>query len=255
MSDRFAFARHAPAPDLALWIGWYWVVRWDLRGEPPRIQETIPHPSVNVVFEQGKTRVFGVATRKFRRELRDSGLVFGIKFRPGAFQPFFGSSVAELTDSERTLLEVFGLDDDAVESAMLSCGDDPSMIAVADELIRSNRPRDDVNVATVIRMVEYVIDHRDVTRVEQIASAFGYDTRALQRTFNRYVGVSPKWVIRRYRLQEAAEQLSGGNAADWTRLALDLGYFDQPHFINDFRSLIGLSPAEYARRVAVVSIQ
>ncbi len=74
--------------------------------------------------------------------------------------------------------------------------------------------------------------------------------RALQRLFSRYVGVSPKWVIRRFRLQEAAEQLTRGNIVDWSRLALDLGYFDQAHFINDFRSLIGMSPTEYAKRAS-----
>ena len=63
---------------------------------------------------------------------------------------------------------------------------------------------------------------------------------------SRYVGVSPKWVIKRNRLQDAAEQLAGG-AVSCAQMALELGYFDQAHFIKDFKSIVGKSPAEYAR--------
>jgi AraC-like DNA-binding protein len=56
-------------------------------------------------------------------------------------------------------------------------------------------------------------------------------------------------VLRRLRLQEAAERMADG-AGDWAALAVDLGYFDQAHFINDFRRVVGRSPAEYAAQAA-----
>ena len=74
-----------------------------------------------------------------------------------------------------------------------------------------------------------------------------YTRRTLQRLFERYVGVGPKWVIRRYRLHEVAERLSEGKAVNLAELALDLGYFEQAHFIKDFRALVGVTPAGYAR--------
>ena len=96
--------------------------------------------------------------------------------------------------------------------------------------------------------------------VEEIARRHAVSTRTLQRLFRRHVGVGPKWVLRRYRLQEAAEQLAAGERSDWTRLALDLGYFDHAHFIRDFRAVVGRSPSEYeamcaalARRVTAVT--
>jgi AraC-like DNA-binding protein len=72
--------------------------------------------------------------------------------------------------------------------------------------------------------------------------------RTLQRLFSQYVGVSPKWVIKRYRLHEAADQLGAGEVVDWAKLAVDLGYFDQAHFIKDFKTIVGQTPAEYAKR-------
>jgi AraC-like DNA-binding protein len=71
----------------------------------------------------------------------------------------------------------------------------------------------------------------------------------LQRIFSQYVGVSPKWVIKRYRLHEAAEQLAGGEVVDWPKIALELGYFDQAHFIKDFKTIVGESPAEYIKKI------
>ncbi len=58
-------------------------------------------------------------------------------------------------------------------------------------------------------------------------------------------GASPKWVIRRYRLHELVERLKAGEALNGAQMALDLGYSDQAHLINDFRSIVGYSPSRY----------
>jgi AraC-like DNA-binding protein len=72
--------------------------------------------------------------------------------------------------------------------------------------------------------------------------------RSLQQLFSEYLGVSPKWVLRRFRLQEAADRLAGGEELDLAALALSLGYFDQAHFTSDFRKLVGEPPARYRER-------
>lgn len=63
--------------------------------------------------------------------------------------------------------------------------------------------------------------------------------------FKRYVGVSPKWVIKRYRLHEVAGKLADNEETDWAQIAIELGYYDQSHFIKDFKSIVGESPGEY----------
>ena len=75
----------------------------------------------------------------------------------------------------------------------------------------------------------------------------GIPARTLQRLFERYVGVSPKWVLRRYRVHEAAARLAdGGSTITWAEVAAELGYFDQSHFIRDFTAAVGMTPAAYA---------
>jgi AraC-like DNA-binding protein len=84
-------------------------------------------------------------------------------------------------------------------------------------------------------------------RVVDIASARGISVRTVQRLFSEYVGVGPKWVLQRYRLHEALAQLHAGPDTDWAQFALGLGYYDQAHFVRDFRALVGRTPAQYER--------
>ena len=82
-------------------------------------------------------------------------------------------------------------------------------------------------------------------------AASGLSVRRLQRLFADYVGVSPKWVMRRARLHEAAERADSGEPVDWAALAVDLGYADQAHLTRDFTATIGVPPSRYqAGRVA-----
>jgi AraC-like DNA-binding protein len=83
--------------------------------------------------------------------------------------------------------------------------------------------------------------------VDELAEALGIGARRLQRIFAEYVGVGPKWVIRRYRMQEAAERAEARTGVDWATLSAELGYADQAHFTRDFSRVIGISPAQYAR--------
>jgi AraC-like DNA-binding protein len=66
--------------------------------------------------------------------------------------------------------------------------------------------------------------------------------------FAEYVGIGPKWVIRRYRLHEVTERLAAGGRVDWAALAADLGYADQAHLVRDFKQMFGEPPTRYAAR-------
>ena len=246
---RFSLSLHPPSHELGFFVEHYWIVRWDLRGREPYLQETLPYPCVHLVIERGRSRIVGVVREKFSYLLTAKGFVFGVKFRPGAFYPFVKSPVSGLTDTTVELRDVFGTEGQALEEAVLSREDEGEMIELTEAFIRDRLPERDENVATINRIVEYIAADREITRVEDLAGRFNLSKRTLQRIFKRYVGVSPKWVIRRYRLHEAAERLANGEAVDWPNMALDLGYFDQAHFIRDFKAIVGTSPAAYAKSI------
>ncbi|MFI6160199.1 DUF6597 domain-containing transcriptional factor [Micromonospora haikouensis] len=101
--------------------------------------------------------------------------------------------------------------------------------------------------AEVMALAGEIRVDRSVLRVDDLARRHGTTTRRLQRLFLDHVGVSPKWVIRRYRIQEAIEHAAGGGPVDWAAVAADLGYADQAHLIREFATATGLTPAAYAR--------
>jgi AraC-like DNA-binding protein len=248
---RFRHERIGPAPDLEHVVQHFWTVSWDLEGHGPAIRETLPHPVVHLVIGENTSRVAGIAEGRFTRVLMGAGRVFGVKFRPGGFQPFARGPVSRLTGREVPIAEVFGPSGECLEREVLDAGDDtPRRIALAEAFLRERLPPPDPNVVLAGRIVDHAERDRAILKVEDLAEWSGLGTRALQRLFSRYVGVGPKWVIRRYRLHEALELLATGEPVDWPAVGLSLGYFDQAHFINDFKALVGRTPAEYARSVA-----
>ncbi|HEY6942633.1 AraC family transcriptional regulator [Dokdonella sp.] len=246
-AERFHHARHPAAGALAAFVQHYWIVRWHLAGHPPQLQETLPHPNVYLVFEPGLTGVHGVAKGRYTRVLDGDSFAFGVKFRPGGFRPFLGRAVSTLTGRSLPLETVFGARAAGLERAVLDAADEHAMIALVRAFLLERLPPPDPEVARVAGIVDGIAADRGLTRVDALAERHGLGLRALQRLFGDYVGVGPKWVINRYRLHEAVDQLAEGRAVDWTALALDLGYFDQAHFIRDFRALVGRTPGDFAR--------
>jgi AraC-like DNA-binding protein len=91
---------------------------------------------------------------------------------------------------------------------------------------------------------------RSIATAEDLARVGGLSLRSLHRLFARHVGVGPKWVIRRARVQEAAERVAAGERVEWAGLAQELGYHDQAHLIRDFKAQIGQTPAVYGAQCA-----
>lgn len=248
-AGRFHHARHPPSPPLDTFVQHCWIVRWDLRGEEAQLQETLPHPNVYLVFERGAATVNGVASGRWSRMLEDEGFAFGVKFRPGGFRPFLGRAVSSLCDRSLPVQNVFGDAGRRLERDVFACTDDSAMNAVAQRFLLDRLPPADPDVDRVAAIVDAIAADRSLLKVDDLAARYGLGKRALQRLFSEYVGVGPKWVIARYRLHEAIDRIADGQRVDWSALALDLGYFDQAHFIRDFRRLVGRTPAGYAQLV------
>lgn len=252
---KFCLDRYHPAPDIGAWVEHYWLIRWDLCDQPPHIQENLPYPCVHLALEQEITPdthyeaalIYGVVTGKFTRTLTGTGQVFGVKFKPASFYPILQSSVAALTDHVIPLTQIFGPASQDLSHTIFALPDDMDRIAAMEGFLRAHLPEPDATVCRINDMVDSIIRDRTILKVEDVAARSNLGKRTLQRLFQQYVGVSPKWVIQRFRLHEAVERMAG-EAHDWPKLAVELGYFDQAHFIKDFKALVGQTPAEYARQ-------
>ncbi len=245
---RFHLSLLSPTGELAFFVEHYWIVSWDLREQEPYVQETLPYPSVHLVFEAGQTQIFGVMTGKFSRLLENKGRVFGIKFRPGAFYPFVKVPISTFTDATLSFHQAFGVDVGTLEDILFAREDEKEMRAVAEQFLCEHLPERDEHITEINLIIDAIIAHPEITRVDDIVRCLNVKKRTLQRLFSQYVGVSPKWVIKRYRLHEVAERLAAGDVVDGASIAVELGYFDQAHFIKDFKAIVGRTPAQYVKK-------
>jgi AraC-like DNA-binding protein len=244
-ADRFGLARIAPSGPLAFFVEWYWIVRWDLRGQPPYEQTILPHPNVNLAFEASGAGIYGVDRALFTRRLSGLGKALGVRFRAGCFRPFWGAPISQLSDRVVPGVRVFGPLAEKTRVAIMSADTDGEMVDGAESLLFSCLPEPDPVASQVAELVSLITSDPSLRRVDQLAVVSGISVRSLQRLFGDYVGVSPKWVMRRARLHEAALRADGGEPVDWAALAIDLGYADQAHLTREFSATIGVPPSRY----------
>jgi AraC-like DNA-binding protein len=253
----FAHSRRVAADGLAAWVAHYWTVAWDLAPGVRQVVETLPHPTVHLVFTSGDpatAEVHGIHTGKFTRVLEGRQNVFGVKFRPGAFRPFLGRAVSTLQNVTVTANSVFASAVDDLTPVLTSEHVvEREKIALANRFLLERAPPEDPKARLAITLAERIAQNPALSTVEQVAKHGAMSERSLQRLFHEYVGIGPKWVILRYRLHELVERLNSDKTIDWAAEAAALGYFDQSHLIRDFRSLTGSSPESYRKQRAATN--
>lgn len=245
--QNFHLDRALPAADLAHLVEHFWSVDWDLTGKPPYTSQTLPHPSVHLVIETGKSEIVGVMRGRFTRQLAGKGRVFGIKFSPGAFHAICREPVSHFTDRRVPAADFFGAGWLHFERNLLAQKDIHAMAPLAENFLHVKNVRVTEEAMLVRRIVDRTFRDPTILKVDFLCEQFSLNKRQLQRLFREYAGVSPQWVIERYRMHEALEQLSATTPPDLARLALSLGYFDQAHFQKAFRKMTGKSPGAYTR--------
>lgn len=253
---RSGHVKTRPAPALAAHVDHYWVTRWDRRGEPPRTAAALLEPCVHLHIRDGRAELMGVVRGTYQTCIEGVGCVIGVRFRPGGFYPFVRQSVSQWTDRVLPAEEVLGVPNVAEEwgralwDAMDECrGDAGAHAAVAaarlDTVLSPLLLARDPLAEELASLVASIAAVKGARRVRDLVRASGRSERTLHRLFLRYVGVSPAWVIRRYRLHAAAARLTASPGANVQGLAYELGYADQAHFIRDFRATIGVTPGAY----------
>jgi AraC-like DNA-binding protein len=248
-------ARLPPPEDLAPFVEHFWIVSWRLPDDRPLTQATLPHPCIHWTAEDGASEIVGVYRGRFERTLRGQGRVIGVKFRPAGFCAFHPGSLHLLCDRRWPAARILGRAAGAL-GAKVRRVEVPAAVEQFARCLRALGPRDDPAAREAGHIAEHIARDRELVSVEAVASRFGRSPLALQRLFRAKVGVSPKWVIQRYRLHEAVERIVTRSAArrpsgpPFAHLAAELGFTDQAHFCRVFKAFLGESPTEYARRLA-----
>jgi AraC-like DNA-binding protein len=237
----------APAPVADL-VRWFWIPEWNIEPGRTSRQHLIAYPGSNLVVQPDGVVYSGPTTRAAHRDLAGRGWAVGALLRPAAV-PLFTDDPASLRDTELAVAaEGLHL---SVSEAMDTHDGDTRRERAVDALVRwlacVAGPAVSEEALLANRLMDVI---GSVVRVEDAASALAVSQRTLQRVAKKYVGLSPAALIRRRRLQDAAERTRLDASADLAAIAAELGYADHAHLTNDFQKYLGFTPSTYRRAVA-----
>lgn len=264
LRQRVQLNRYPAGPALAGLVDRFWAVQWNLPPGRHHRQQVLTHPAANISVghanarpgdqETGpvEARLYGVARQLTERLLVGQGWTVAAMTTPGGLGAFITGPASQFTgrvvplgqgvslDEAGLLRQITAEPDEAARAGLLARALERVMEQTAD----TGRIRAVREVTAAARLAE---TDRSVRRLADLCQATGIRARTLQRMFLEQAGVPPTWVIRRYRLLEAAEAVRDGAPVSWAQVAADLGYADQAHLSRDFRAALGRTPAAYAR--------
>lgn len=239
VGDAVTIVRYEPAPELSHLVRHYWIPRWRLPDGEVFRQEVLQYPTTNLVVGSDFAGVFGVTPGRSERELRGEGWSFGVMFHPAAGRAILGDGFDALSSG------MAAVDPTLTSAVRATSGDDREMIVAFEAWFAQLAPEPTADALLATEIVRAVEHDRDLVRVEQLAARFSLSERSLQRLCARYIGVSPKWIVQRFRLQEAAFELVAEPSLAIAELAARLGFADQAHFTRDFTTVVGMPPHAY----------
>ncbi|GAT72491.1 AraC family transcriptional regulator [Microbacterium sp. HM58-2] len=237
------FHRLPAAREAAELAAWFWIPEWDVAPGRTSRQEVVGYPALNLVVEPGAVTLSGATTRMSHRDLRGTSWAVGALLRPAAVAALV-EAPAGLVDGERELDEP-GLRA-AVTAAMGSGAGhrERAVRAFSDWLVARTGPVGDA-ARQANALVDALLGDGAADTPEEAAARLAVSVRTLQRLAHRHVGVAPAAMIRRRRLQEAAERLRLDPSTDLATLAAETGYADHAHLTRDFRAVLGIAPTTY----------
>jgi len=243
---RVEAATYPSTPRLGPVVKCCWTTGWNLHDQAPHHFELIPDPCINVVFEEGQSRIVGVWTRRWTRTLSGSGHIRAVKLRAGACRAWLTAPAYTFTNRIQPMASYLGKRAHELERAVLAPESDRAGIDVIERWLEDALdPQPPESLVLAVALAEEIASNRTILSVDALASQAGVGMRFLQKIFREFVGASPKVVIRMHRLQEAAFRIENGTAPSLAALAAELGYTDQAHLARDFKAVVGRTPREF----------
>ena len=238
-----AFHRFAPPHGAAELVQWFWIPEWDLEPGVVSRHVVISYPALNLVVEPHGVSLVGATTGVGEREVHGRSWAVGALLKPAA--------VPTLTSDARSL----------VDTAVPFDAIDLHGHVVAAMEGRRNRLENAVGVfgrwlsvrAGVVppaarhanALVEVLMGDDGANTPAEAAARLTVSTRTLERMTHRYIGIPPAAIIRRRRLQVAAQRIREKPELPLAAIAADLGYADHAHLTAEFRSVLGFKPSVY----------
>ena len=184
-------------------------------------------------------------TKQFQRFITcDNFGIFGAYLYPYAIPLLFNISSQHTTDARPDLQTLLGREGRVLEDKMLTARNNSLRLTMLTRFLEKRLLNRFEENAAVFSAIRHVIESGETTRLPALSNRFCMTERTLQRHFKEYAGLGPKLLSRISRFKTALNDY-GNHSKPLSHIAYDCGYYDQSHFINDFKSFSGYHPKEY----------
>lgn len=247
----------SPAPDMADLIDCYWTLEGAAES-PATPQTVVPDGRMEMIFHLGdlykqylpdgtslvqpRCFVFGQLTRPLTIEPTGTTAIFAVRFQHDGLLPWLHVPLKHLENRATALAQLFGEDGLLLERQIMSALSVDERIALTGYFLKSRLGSTDEIVA---KAVDTLLEANGRIAVKNICTPLPIERRQLERRFSASVGLSPRQLGRIIRFQSVIRRLLDGDFASFTALAYEGEYYDQAHFIRDFREFTGYTPGEF----------
>jgi AraC-like DNA-binding protein len=249
-----------PPNEMTSFIKCYWALESSMEDTPEK-QTIIPDGCIEMIFHYGdlyrqysrneesivqpKCFVIGQLTEPLRIEPTGTTGIFAVRFHPNGFLPFTTMPIKELENTAGSLEKLFGKEGLEIEKKILNAGTTPERIKLVETFL-SSRLTQPGNVDRIVKLtVETILTANGQLSINELSLQTNINRRQLERRFSSAIGLSPKQLSKTIRLQATLKMLLTKKFTSLTALAYENEYYDQAHFIKDFKEFTGRTPKEF----------
>jgi AraC-like DNA-binding protein len=208
------------------------------------VWETKPN---NQFIKTSPIEVWGQVLKPLMFRISGYSKVFGIRFLPSAPSFFFKEDISELNDRVFDLPGIQGNSINEIHSKLQYAKSVEQQIELMDNYLlkKLSERSKSINKINLVQQVMDELTRKDFfDNIENVAERYGITSRYLQKIFVQQTGMSPKLYSKINRFQNSLV-LMGKQDSSLTDVAYSCGYFDQSHFIREFKSFTGFSPSGF----------
>jgi AraC-like DNA-binding protein len=189
--------------------------------------------------------VCGPQSESFVIDTADQASVMGVHFKPGGAFPFLTLPAGELQDAHVSLDTLWGAKAGRLRERLGEAATPAARFRVLEEALLARATRPLVRHPAVAFALRQFEGGPHLRRVADVTEAVGLSPRRFIQVFKDEVGLAPKLFCRILRFQRVLQLVQRDTPVEWAAVAQGCGYFDQAHFIHDFRAFSGLNPSAY----------
>jgi AraC-like DNA-binding protein len=237
------YQEFSPSPNFARHIECFWSHE---STDPVRNFRVLPDGCSDIIFERpagsyGALAIVGAMTRPSVFRLRPRQWTFGVRFHPGMGARFLRVPSVEIVNRSMALNDSWN----SLRTRQLLERLEESRSA--NECIRAFETAlgQPLELDASEKALAWLVENRGQVPMDELADAASLSPRQFRRTCLERTGLSPKRLARVLRFRHALRHARPDRQRDWTDVALECGYYDQAHFINEFREFSGLAPGEF----------